>query len=186
MSAAVSRALCIRKCIRWEPCCIMVQKHKSPNGCLVGEEGKGFRYILDGMNAERILNAPGTQLGSSTQPATMQMSATFSAALLRKAKAFNSLSPELTQKARLMVYQAADLFEQRKSCGQGGPPLIFFGSAVEKGPLPSQRPTSDALTSGHQSLDSFTMEAVTERKLKPIFLTRHRNLNGETTAVVQG
>ena len=24
--------------------------------CLVGEEGKGFQYILDGMNAERIFN----------------------------------------------------------------------------------------------------------------------------------
>jgi acyl-CoA dehydrogenase len=28
-----------------------------PADCLVGEEGKGFRYILDGMNAERILIA---------------------------------------------------------------------------------------------------------------------------------
>ena len=26
-----------------------------PVSCLVGEEGKGFKYILDGMNAERIL-----------------------------------------------------------------------------------------------------------------------------------
>jgi acyl-CoA dehydrogenase len=28
-----------------------------PASCLVGEEGRGFRYILDGMNAERILIA---------------------------------------------------------------------------------------------------------------------------------
>ncbi|MBX3596707.1 MAG: acyl-CoA/acyl-ACP dehydrogenase [Rhizobiaceae bacterium] len=28
-----------------------------PETCLIGEEGKGFRYILDGMNAERILVA---------------------------------------------------------------------------------------------------------------------------------
>ncbi|WP_114947830.1 acyl-CoA dehydrogenase family protein [Microvirga calopogonii] len=28
-----------------------------PAECLIGEEGKGFRYILDGMNAERILVA---------------------------------------------------------------------------------------------------------------------------------
>jgi acyl-CoA dehydrogenase len=28
-----------------------------PATCLIGEEGKGFRYILDGMNAERILIA---------------------------------------------------------------------------------------------------------------------------------
>ncbi|MCG6116564.1 MAG: acyl-CoA dehydrogenase, partial [Mesorhizobium sp.] len=28
-----------------------------PVSCLIGEEGRGFRYILDGMNAERILIA---------------------------------------------------------------------------------------------------------------------------------
>ncbi len=28
-----------------------------PASCLIGEEGKGFRYILDGMNAERVLIA---------------------------------------------------------------------------------------------------------------------------------
>jgi alkylation response protein AidB-like acyl-CoA dehydrogenase len=31
-----------------------------PEDALVGEEGKGFRYILDGMNAERILIAAET------------------------------------------------------------------------------------------------------------------------------
>ncbi len=30
---------------------------KIPADSLIGEEGKGFRYILDGMNAERILVA---------------------------------------------------------------------------------------------------------------------------------
>ena len=30
---------------------------KIPGDCLIGEEGAGFRYILDGMNAERILIA---------------------------------------------------------------------------------------------------------------------------------
>ena len=29
----------------------------TPADALIGEEGKGFRYILDGMNAERILIA---------------------------------------------------------------------------------------------------------------------------------
>jgi acyl-CoA dehydrogenase len=28
-----------------------------PEGCLIGEEGKGFKYILDGLNAERTLIA---------------------------------------------------------------------------------------------------------------------------------
>ncbi len=32
---------------------------KVPPDALIGEEGKGFRYILDGMNAERILRRPG-------------------------------------------------------------------------------------------------------------------------------
>ena len=31
---------------------------KVPAENLIGEEGQGFRYILDGMNAERILVAP--------------------------------------------------------------------------------------------------------------------------------
>jgi acyl-CoA dehydrogenase len=30
---------------------------KMPADCLIGEEGKGFRYILDSLNPERILNA---------------------------------------------------------------------------------------------------------------------------------
>ena len=40
---------------------------KVPPDALIGEEGKGFRYILDGMNAERILvarNASATDAGS--------------------------------------------------------------------------------------------------------------------------
>lgn len=32
-----------------------------PASCIIGEEGKGFRYILDGMNAERILVAAESQ-----------------------------------------------------------------------------------------------------------------------------
>jgi acyl-CoA dehydrogenase len=35
-----------------------------PVANLIGEEGKGFRYILDGMNAERILTA-GESIGDS-------------------------------------------------------------------------------------------------------------------------
>ena len=42
-----------------------------PTSNLVGQEGKGFRYILDGMNAERILmrrNASATPASSSIAP----------------------------------------------------------------------------------------------------------------------
>ena len=50
---------------------------------LVGEEGQGFRYILSGMNAERILIAAeciGDCNGSSREPAIMPRSARCSAA----------------------------------------------------------------------------------------------------------
>jgi acyl-CoA dehydrogenase len=36
---------------------IFLDSVEIPAGALIGEEGKGFRYILDGMNAERILIA---------------------------------------------------------------------------------------------------------------------------------
>jgi len=36
---------------------IFIENLRVPASALVGEEGKGFRYILDGMNAERILVA---------------------------------------------------------------------------------------------------------------------------------
>ena len=35
----------------------LLRQHEVPAENLVGEEGKGFRYILDGMNAERLLIA---------------------------------------------------------------------------------------------------------------------------------
>ena len=36
---------------------VFIDDLQLPQAALVGEEGKGFRYILDGMNAERILIA---------------------------------------------------------------------------------------------------------------------------------
>ncbi|NIR61909.1 MAG: acyl-CoA/acyl-ACP dehydrogenase, partial [Gammaproteobacteria bacterium] len=36
---------------------VFIDNLKLPGDALIGEEGKGFRYILDGMNAERILIA---------------------------------------------------------------------------------------------------------------------------------
>jgi acyl-CoA dehydrogenase len=50
-----------------------------PADSLIGEEGKGFRYILDGMNAERILVSPRVdrrrQAGSLKKGASTPMSA---------------------------------------------------------------------------------------------------------------
>ena len=60
MREAVGRGLTIkpiRTMINHATTEIFFDNLEIPAGCLIGEEGKGFRYILDGMNAERILIA---------------------------------------------------------------------------------------------------------------------------------
>ncbi|HKB62084.1 MAG TPA: acyl-CoA dehydrogenase family protein, partial [Burkholderiales bacterium] len=58
MKAALGRGLTIRPIrtmINHATTEIFIDNLEVPAGNLVGEEGKGFRYVLDGMNAERIL-----------------------------------------------------------------------------------------------------------------------------------
>ena len=62
---------------------------------LVGEEGQGFRYILDGLNAERILIASeciGDARWFLERNAAMRMSAKCSAGRSGKIRACNSPS----------------------------------------------------------------------------------------------
>ena len=47
----------IRNMVNHETNEVFFENFEIPASCLIGEEGKGFRYILDGMNAERILIA---------------------------------------------------------------------------------------------------------------------------------
>ncbi len=47
----------IRNMVNHETAEVFFEDFEVPAGNLVGEEGRGFRYILDGMNAERILIA---------------------------------------------------------------------------------------------------------------------------------
>ena len=90
---------------------------------LIGEEGKGFRYILDGMNAERILIASecigdarffidkastyATEREVFGRPIGQNQGVQFPIA-----RAYAQ-----TEAAALMVSNAAQLFEQGKSCG---------------------------------------------------------------------
>jgi acyl-CoA dehydrogenase len=90
---------------------------------LVGEEGKGFRYVLSGMNAERILIAAecvgdakwfiekATAYGKERvvfgRPIGQNQGVQFPIA-----KAYAQM-----RAAELMVYQAAGLFEAGKDCG---------------------------------------------------------------------
>ena len=94
-----------------------------PPDSLIGEEGKGFKYILDGMNAERILIAH-ESLGDAkyfirraTEYANDRK--VFGAPIGRNqgvqfpiARAYAE-----TQAAELMVKKAAAMFDHKRSCG---------------------------------------------------------------------
>ncbi|WP_394760458.1 acyl-CoA dehydrogenase family protein [Phenylobacterium sp.] len=95
-----------------------------PADNLIGEEGKGFRYILDGMNAERILISAEC-IGDARW---------FVDKAVRYAKdrvvfgrpigqnqgvAFPIARAHAQSKAaRLMTYQAASLYDQRRPCAE--------------------------------------------------------------------
>jgi acyl-CoA dehydrogenase len=94
-----------------------------PADCLVGEEDKGFRYVLDGMNAERILLS-GEALGDARwfldqashyardrivfdRPIGANQGVQFPLA-----RAYAN-----TEAAELMARKAAALFDENASCG---------------------------------------------------------------------
>ena len=94
-----------------------------PASALLGEEGEGFRYILDGMNAERILiaaecvgngrwfvdRATGRARGREVfgRPIGQNQGIQFPIARAHVR----------VEAADLMRYRAADLFEQGEPCG---------------------------------------------------------------------
>src|SRR6202034_1482767 len=96
---------------------------KVPAENLIGEEGKGFRYVLSGMNAERILiaaecvgdakwfiekaSAYGKERVVFGRPIGQNQGVQFPIA-----KAYAQM-----RAAELMVHQAAGLFEAGKDCG---------------------------------------------------------------------
>jgi acyl-CoA dehydrogenase len=96
---------------------------KIPPESLIGEEGKGFKYILDGMNAERILISC-ESLGDAkyfirraTEYANERV--VFGAPIGRNQGVQFPLARAYaeTQAAELMIHKAAALFEQGRHCG---------------------------------------------------------------------
>lgn len=93
-----------------------------PADCLIGEEGKGFRYVLDGMNAERILIAAeciGDATWFTRKSSTYANERVVFGRPIGKnqgvqfpiARAYAEAAA-----ARLMVYQAANLFDAGEVC----------------------------------------------------------------------
>jgi len=95
-----------------------------PASCLIGEEGKGFRYILDGMNAERILISSEC-IGDArwfvdTATAYARERVVFGRPIgQNQGVAFPIARAYAGYKAaRLMTYQAAALYDAGKPCGE--------------------------------------------------------------------
>ncbi|MBU4530326.1 MAG: acyl-CoA/acyl-ACP dehydrogenase [Hoeflea sp.] len=93
-----------------------------PADCLIGEEGKGFRYILDGMNAERILIAAEC-IGDATWFTRKSTSYANERVVFGRPIGKNqgvqfpiARAHAESAAARLMVYQAAGLFDAGEPC----------------------------------------------------------------------
>jgi alkylation response protein AidB-like acyl-CoA dehydrogenase len=126
MKAALGKGLTIRPIrtmINHATTEVFFDRLEIPAENLVGEEGKGFRYIIDGMNAERILigaecigdarwfiakaTAYATERKVFGRPIGQNQGVQFPIARAHMA----------TEAAALMVERAASLYEQGKPCG---------------------------------------------------------------------
>jgi acyl-CoA dehydrogenase len=113
----------IRNMVNHETNQLFIDNLEIPAENLIGEEGRGFRYILDGLNAERILIAAecigdgywfvekSTKYSSERivfdRPIGQNQGIQFPIA-----EAYMEI-----EAANLMRYKAASLFDQKKSCG---------------------------------------------------------------------
>jgi acyl-CoA dehydrogenase len=102
---------------------VFIDNLEVPAENLIGEEGKGFRYILDGLNAERILIAAECVgdgywfTGKSTKYASERV--VFDRPIGQNqgiqfpiAEAYMEI-----EAANLMRYKACALYDQKKNCG---------------------------------------------------------------------
>ena len=113
----------IRNMVNHETNQVFIDNLEIPAENLIGEEGKGFRYILDGLNAERILIAAECVgdgywfIGKSTKYASERV--VFDRPIGQNqgirfpiAEAYMEI-----EAANLMRYKACALYDQRKNCG---------------------------------------------------------------------
>ncbi len=113
----------IRNMVNHETNQVFIDNLEVPVENLIGEEGRGFRYILDGLNAERILIAAECIgdgywfIDKATNYAKERV--VFDRPIGQNqgiqfpiAEAYMEL-----EAANLMRYKAASLYDQKKSCG---------------------------------------------------------------------
>jgi acyl-CoA dehydrogenase len=113
----------IRNMVNHETNQVFIDNLEVPAENLIGEEGKGFRYILDGLNAERILIASECVgdgfwfINKSTKYASERV--VFDRPIGQNqgiqfpiAEAYMEI-----EAANLMRYKACALYDQKKNCG---------------------------------------------------------------------
>jgi acyl-CoA dehydrogenase len=113
----------IRNMVNHETNQVFIDNLEIPAENLIGEEGKGFRYILDGLNAERILIAAEC-IGDGYWFIEKACSYSRDRVVFDRPIAQNQgiqfpiaeAYMEL-EAANLMRYKAASLFDSHKSCG---------------------------------------------------------------------
>jgi acyl-CoA dehydrogenase len=113
----------IRNMVNHETNSVFIDNLEIPAENLIGEEGKGFRYILDGLNAERILIAAEC-IGDGYWFIEKACSYSRDRVVFDRPIAQNQgiqfpiaeAYMEL-EAANLMRYKAASLFDSHKSCG---------------------------------------------------------------------
>jgi acyl-CoA dehydrogenase len=113
----------IRNMVNHETNALFIDNLEIPAENLIGEEGKGFRYILDGLNAERILIAAEC-IGDGYWFIEKSCSYSKDRVVFDRpigqnqgiqfpiAEAYMEI-----EAANLMRYKAASLFDQKKQCG---------------------------------------------------------------------
>jgi acyl-CoA dehydrogenase len=113
----------IRNMVNHETNSVFIDNLEIPAENLIGEEGKGFRYILDGLNAERILIAAEC-VGDGYWFVDKACSYSKERVVFDRPIAQNqgiqfpiAEAYMEIEAANLMRYKAAALFDSRRSCG---------------------------------------------------------------------
>ena len=113
----------IRNMVNHETNALFIDNLEIPAENLIGEEGKGFRYILDGLNAERILIAAEC-IGDGYWFIEKSCSYSKDRVVFDRPIAQNqgiqfpiAEAYMEIEAANLMRYKASGLFDQKKQCG---------------------------------------------------------------------
>ena len=113
----------IRNMVNHETNQVFIDNLEIPAGNLIGEEGKGFRYILDGLNAERILIAAeciGDGYWFVEKATSYSKDRIVFDRPIGKNQGIQFPIAECymeIEAANLMRYKAASLYDQKSSCG---------------------------------------------------------------------